>query len=208
MSLTSTSTTGTSLDPPSVARRELNRSHNEQLRRRTHSLRIPPLGKSNGSVSVSTATDAKPEEVLSRSHSSAESYLSGKFEGFTVTDGESGSHSTEELSGAALHTNDQHASAKRGSDTSRINTSQTYTSHSQDTISPNTRSWYEFDLSVLVALVSPIGNWLTGGDHVKHLLLILLLVFYLHQIIESMFSCSSSTYVNNNISSSSLGTLP
>jgi hypothetical protein len=47
-------------------------------------------------------------------------------------------------------------------------------------------SWYEFDLSVVVALVSPIGNWLTGGDHVKNLLLLLLLIFYLHQIIESM----------------------
>jgi hypothetical protein len=51
---------------------------------------------------------------------------------------------------------------------------------------PSTRtSWYEFDLSVVVALVSPIGNWLTGGDHVKNILLLLLLIFYLHQIIES-----------------------
>ena len=46
------------------------------------------------------------------------------------------------------------------------------------------KGWYEFDLSVTIALVSPIGNWLTGGDHVKNLLLILLLIFYLHQIIE------------------------
>jgi hypothetical protein len=48
-------------------------------------------------------------------------------------------------------------------------------------------SWYEFDLSVVVALVSPIGNWLTGGDHIKNLLLLLFLIFYLHQIIESEF---------------------
>jgi hypothetical protein len=46
-------------------------------------------------------------------------------------------------------------------------------------------SWYEFDLSVVVALISPIGNWLTGGDHIKNLLLLLFLIFYLHQIIES-----------------------
>lgn len=52
-------------------------------------------------------------------------------------------------------------------------------------MSPKSRAWYEFDLAVVVALVSPIGNWLTGGDHIKHLLLIALLIFYLHQIIES-----------------------
>ncbi|KAJ3811587.1 hypothetical protein F5876DRAFT_88239 [Lentinula aff. lateritia] len=46
------------------------------------------------------------------------------------------------------------------------------------------RSWYEFDLAVVAALVSPVGQWLTGGDHIKNLLFVLLLVFYLHQIIE------------------------
>lgn len=35
--------------------------------------------------------------------------------------------------------------------------------------SQNRRAWYEFDLAVVVALVSPIGSWLTGGDHVKNL---------------------------------------
>ncbi|KAJ2926480.1 hypothetical protein H1R20_g10611, partial [Candolleomyces eurysporus] len=55
-------------------------------------------------------------------------------------------------------------------------------------MSPNTRSWYEFDLAVVVALVSPIGNWLTGGDHIKNLLLVVLLIFYLHQIIEIPWS--------------------
>lgn len=48
----------------------------------------------------------------------------------------------------------------------------------------SSKGWYEFDLSVILALVSPIGNWLTGGDHVKNILLVLLLIFYLHQIIE------------------------
>ncbi|KAK2460403.1 hypothetical protein APHAL10511_007568 [Amanita phalloides] len=46
------------------------------------------------------------------------------------------------------------------------------------------RAWYEFDLAVLVALVSPVGQWLTGGDHVKSLSMICLLIYYLHQIIE------------------------
>ncbi|KAJ3536688.1 hypothetical protein NMY22_g5923 [Coprinellus aureogranulatus] len=55
-------------------------------------------------------------------------------------------------------------------------------------MSPTSRSWYEFDLAVVVALVSPVGNWLTGGDHIKNLLLIVLLIFYLHQIIEIPWS--------------------
>ncbi|PFH48835.1 hypothetical protein AMATHDRAFT_64510 [Amanita thiersii Skay4041] len=46
------------------------------------------------------------------------------------------------------------------------------------------RSWYEFDLAVVVALVSPVGHWLTGGDHIKNLFLVVLLIYYLHQIIE------------------------
>ena len=59
--------------------------------------------------------------------------------------------------------------------------------HTYDDDSSPTRSraWYEFDLAVVVALVSPVGNWVTGGDHIKNLLLIVLLILYLHQIIES-----------------------
>lgn len=64
--------------------------------------------------------------------------------------------------------------------------------HSSSPTSPSTRAWYEFYLAVVVALVSPIGNWLTGGDHVKNLLLIILLIFYLHQIIESTYIISFS----------------
>ncbi|KAI0920334.1 hypothetical protein AcV5_010101 [Taiwanofungus camphoratus] len=45
-------------------------------------------------------------------------------------------------------------------------------------------SWADLDLSIIVAFVSPIGNWLTGGDHIKNLFLIILLIFYLHQLIE------------------------
>jgi len=52
-------------------------------------------------------------------------------------------------------------------------------------MSPISRAWYKFDLAVAVALVSPIGNWLAGTDHVKNILLITLLIFYLHQIAES-----------------------
>jgi hypothetical protein len=45
-------------------------------------------------------------------------------------------------------------------------------------------AWYKFDTAVIIALLSPFSKWLTGGDHVKHLLFIALVVYYLHQIIE------------------------
>ncbi len=40
------------------------------------------------------------------------------------------------------------------------------------------------DLVVVAALVSPVGNLLTGGDLVKSLLYILLLLFCFHQLIK------------------------
>lgn len=45
-------------------------------------------------------------------------------------------------------------------------------------------SWFGFDLSIIVALVSPVGNLLTGGDHIKNAFLVLLLIYYLHQLVE------------------------
>ena len=47
-------------------------------------------------------------------------------------------------------------------------------------------SWTDLNLSIVLALVSPVGHWLTGSDHVKHLCLLLLLVYYLHQLIEGL----------------------
>ena len=46
------------------------------------------------------------------------------------------------------------------------------------------RSWSDLNVSMIIALLSPVGNWLTGSDHVKNLFLLLLLVFYLHQLTE------------------------
>ncbi|KAJ6617188.1 hypothetical protein B0H10DRAFT_1948566 [Mycena sp. CBHHK59/15] len=53
---------------------------------------------------------------------------------------------------------------------------------------PAPRAWYQPSLPVLAALVAPVGNWLTGGDHVKDALLLILLVLYLHQLIEVPWS--------------------
>ncbi|KAF7373143.1 OTU domain-containing protein [Mycena sanguinolenta] len=50
------------------------------------------------------------------------------------------------------------------------------------------RPWYNPSLSVLFALAPPIGNWLTGGDHLKDFLLLALLVWYLHQLVEIPWS--------------------
>ncbi|KAJ7438059.1 hypothetical protein FB451DRAFT_1304608 [Mycena latifolia] len=44
--------------------------------------------------------------------------------------------------------------------------------------------WYKPSQPMLLALAPPVGNWLTGVDHLKDALLLLLLVFYLHQLIE------------------------
>lgn len=45
-------------------------------------------------------------------------------------------------------------------------------------------SWLGLDFSIIIALVSPIGNLLTGSDHIKNILLLLLLIYYLHQLVE------------------------
>lgn len=69
------------------------------------------------------------------------------------------------------------------------------------------RSWYDLDLSLIVALVSPIGNWLTGSDHVKNLFLILLLIFYLHQLIESTLILPVLSYFRLTVFDSALAAL-
>ncbi|KAJ8468169.1 hypothetical protein ONZ45_g17346 [Pleurotus djamor] len=68
----------------------------------------------------------------------------------------------------------------------------------------SSRAWYEFDLAVVVALVSPIGSWLTGGDHVKNLLLVSLLIFYLHQIIEVPWTLYHACRPRHELRSSTL----
>jgi len=51
------------------------------------------------------------------------------------------------------------------------------------------KEWYEFDRTVLLVLISPIGSWVTGnGEWIRDLILVVLGVYYLHQIIEGMSS--------------------
>jgi hypothetical protein len=55
---------------------------------------------------------------------------------------------------------------------------------SKDTSDNQRSSWADMDFSVMVALASPIGSWLFGHDHLKNFFVVLLLIFYLHQLIE------------------------
>ncbi|TDL26816.1 hypothetical protein BD410DRAFT_470751 [Rickenella mellea] len=67
-------------------------------------------------------------------------------------------------------------------------------------------SWFSYDMSIIIALASPLGQWLTGGDHVKNLILILLLVFYLHQLIEvpwTLYRMSISPHAPSQVDSES-----
>lgn len=67
---------------------------------------------------------------------------------------------------------------------SPISPTQSFSRSSSQPQSQSSRSWTDLNMSIVVALISPIGNWLTGSDHVKHLCLLLLLIYYLHQLIE------------------------
>jgi hypothetical protein len=55
---------------------------------------------------------------------------------------------------------------------------------------PNSRtrssSWTDLDLSIIVAVITPLVNWLTGSDHLKNLFLVLFLIVYLQQLIQGM----------------------
>lgn len=42
----------------------------------------------------------------------------------------------------------------------------------------------DLDLSVIIALIAPLVNWLTGSDHLKSLFLVLFLIVYLHQLVQ------------------------
>ncbi|KAK7030036.1 hypothetical protein R3P38DRAFT_3188980 [Favolaschia claudopus] len=70
------------------------------------------------------------------------------------------------------------------------------------------RPWYKPSLPIVFALAPPIGNWLTGGDHLKDLLLLLLLIFYLHQLIEVPWSLYRSARPRRPPTSSSAPSTP
>lgn len=51
---------------------------------------------------------------------------------------------------------------------------------------PRSSSWADLDLSIIVAVIAPLVNWLTGSDQLKNLFLILFLIVYLHQLVQGM----------------------
>ncbi|KAK6977246.1 hypothetical protein R3P38DRAFT_3476671 [Favolaschia claudopus] len=70
------------------------------------------------------------------------------------------------------------------------------------------RPWYKPSLPIVFALAPPIGNWITGGDHLKDLVLLLLLIFYLHQLIEVPWSLYRSARPRRSPTSSSTLSTP
>ena len=56
----------------------------------------------------------------------------------------------------------------------------------------------DLDLSVIIALIAPLVNWLTGSDHVENLFLVLFLIVYLHQLVQgTLHPCLGDNYVPN-----------
>jgi hypothetical protein len=49
---------------------------------------------------------------------------------------------------------------------------------------PRTSSLADLDLSIIIAVIAPLVNWLTGSDQLKNLFLILFLIVYLHQLVQ------------------------
>ena len=50
----------------------------------------------------------------------------------------------------------------------------------------------DLDLSIIIAVIAPLVNWLTGSDQLKNLFLILFLIVYLHQLVQGVLRQSSS----------------
>ena len=56
----------------------------------------------------------------------------------------------------------------------------------------------DLDLSVIIALVAPLVNWLTGSDHLESLFLVLFLIVYLHQLVQgTLHPCFGDNYAPN-----------
>ena len=60
---------------------------------------------------------------------------------------------------------------------------------------PSSSSWFGLDLSLIVALASPVGTLLTGSDYFKNVILLLLLVYYLHQLVEGSLLLELSAFL-------------
>ena len=182
MSLTSTEaadTLSTSVLAPSTSAESITNTTQRHLRRRMHALDSSRPGQPNGSKPSTPSYDKSNREELTEDN----------IEAHTREHLESSSPETSPF-GFESHSIPPNATAHvRGeaNDENYTTSRKRAASSSPDSMSRSARAWYEFDLSVVVALASPIGKWFTGGDHVRNFLLILLLIFYLHQIIESTY---------------------
>ncbi|KAH9173086.1 hypothetical protein EDB89DRAFT_2069065 [Lactarius sanguifluus] len=56
----------------------------------------------------------------------------------------------------------------------------------------------DLDLSVIISLIAPLVDWLTGSDYLGNLFLVLILIVYLHQLIQgTLHPCFGDNYIPN-----------
>ena len=51
--------------------------------------------------------------------------------------------------------------------------------------------WKELDISVVISILTPLLSWAFGREYMKNVLVAVLLVYYLHQLIEGPYACET-----------------
>ena len=55
---------------------------------------------------------------------------------------------------------------------------------------PPSSPWKELDISVVISILTPLLSWAFGREYMKNVLVAILLVYYLHQLIEGSYECA------------------
>jgi hypothetical protein len=67
----------------------------------------------------------------------------------------------------------------------------THGSESDARLRQRKRLWFDIDTSIFLALLASVSNCLTDGDHVHNFLLLIMLVMYMHQLLEGLSFCNA-----------------
>jgi hypothetical protein len=69
--------------------------------------------------------------------------------------------------------------------------------------------WKDLDISVVISILTPLLSWAFGTEYVKNVLVAILLVYYLHQLIEGADACEMClTFLTLGRFSSSMAIVP
>lgn len=149
-----------------------------------------PIDQADVIHAQSPSTDFEEEESCSESEGSSAD-RTFKVETPTQEDLEKAGNGNGHGSPFSLPTGEepQHAPRRRASNSSFTRRATAQSENVSGSSSPTrkpaaTREWYEINIAVIIALLSPLVNWLTGGNYVQQFVMLGLLVYYLHQIIE------------------------